>query len=78
MSILKWLADLLFSVVDTIVSIFAFLGNMIYSFFLILRQIPTLISTLTTAIGFLPSQYIAPLTLTLTIAVVFFILNKER
>lgn len=78
MAILKWLGDLLMSVVDTIVSIFAFLGNMIYSFFLLLRQLPTMISTLTTAIGLLPSQYIAPLTLTLTISVVLWIINKER
>lgn len=74
----SWIGDLFLSLIDTVVSIFSFLGNMIQSIFRLLANLPKMVSLLSTAIGFVPVQYMSFLTITISVAVMFFIVGKER
>lgn len=78
MKILSWIGEVLSSFLNVFVSIFSFLGSAIESLWTILNQLPKLISTLSLSIGFLPQQYIAPITLVISISAIYWIINKER
>lgn len=78
MAFLQFLSDLIMSVLDTLVSAFTFLGNMVQSLFRLLVNIPRMVALLTSSISLVPSQYLPWMTATIAVAVMFFITGKER
>lgn len=69
---------LLQSIVDTVTSVIAFLIHTIDSLINLLAHIPTYVSFLTVSIGFLPTIVIPFAIASVSIYVVFLILNRGK
>ncbi len=67
---------LLSSIVNTISSIVSFIVSSIQAFTNILLNIPNYLTFITTSIGFMPTIFIGFLLATISIYVVFFIIDR--
>lgn len=68
--------SLLQSIVDVFISIVTLIGNMISSLINLLAHIPTYVNFLVTSISFLPSQLVPFATASISIYVIFLLLNR--
>lgn len=68
--------SLLQSIVDFITSVFMLIGNTFASLFNLFLHIPTYVSFLATSIGFLPQMILPFAMASISIYVVFLVLNR--
>lgn len=68
--------SLLQSIVDAIISMFELVGNIFMSLYTLLIHIPTYVSFLTTSISFLPSMIIPFAAASISVYVIFLVLNR--
>ena len=69
--------DLLSSIIDSIIAIFGFLINVVTSLITFVLHIPTYVTFLVSSIGIMPTVLIPFLTLTITLYVVLFLINRR-
>lgn len=65
------------SIWDIIQSVLEFFKSLVSGLFTLLKLIPQLIATTTSAIGYLPSVIIVFATLTIAISVIFIVVGRE-
>lgn len=70
--------NLLTSIVNTIVSLVAFVVHALESLFSLITRIPTFISILVTSIGFAPNVIMPFAMATVSISVVLFIVGRNK
>lgn len=74
---MKWVLDLLQSLVDTIVNMANFVVNTFQGLFEMIALLPSLVETLTAGIGLMPSFLAVFATLSVTILVVYFAIDRN-
>lgn len=76
--IFNWLQSFAQSIADAVVSIFSLLGNLLSAVFDLVKMLPTVISTITLSIGFLPSMLLVFASLSITVSVIMLIAGRNN
>lgn len=76
--IFNWLQSFAQSILDAVVSIFSLIGNLLSALFDLVKMLPTVISTITLSIGFLPSMLLVFASLSITVSVIMLIAGRNN
>lgn len=76
--IFNWLQSFAQSIADAVVSIFSLLGNLVSALFDLVRMLPTVVSTLSLSIGFLPSMLLAFASLSIGVSIFMLVAGRNN